>query len=85
MNYFSSEGCDRSQLFEKQSCQKPQCPTRGYGYNNNNFMPFPTERGNSWSDRGIQSDGLVRHQVGILEAEPILRRPFVTITPLIIF
>ena len=67
MNYFSSEGCDRSQLFEKQSCQKPQCPTRGYGYNNNNFMPFPTERGNSWSDRGIQSDGLVRHQVGILK------------------
>ena len=65
-------GCDRQLLFEKESCQKPQCPSRGYGSggggysSNNNFMPFPTERrnGNSWSDRGIQSDGLMNHQVG---------------------
>ena len=55
--YFSVEECDRAQLLEKETCQNQQCATQRYG----GYMPFPVER-NSWSDRGLQSDGLI--QVG---------------------
>ena len=56
---FSVEECDRAQLLEKETCQNQQCATQRYG----GYMPFPVER-NSWSDRGLQSDGLI--QVGTL-------------------